>query len=386
MVKNIFLLGVGFIILTILGFSQMVYPDHNPIYFENFEGITTGRKLNRDFQVWENGAILQVFLEEGIFSSGGKSLGVEAISANPLNHAMDGSLYHTLSTNNSDWSEGSGVRFWVNNPNNVPLMLTFNFKEKYREYWAIAESGIFYFQDNQNLILQQEIDYYHLVIPSRYEGSVVIPFASFSVPEWNTAHSNGFMDLDNIDSYAIGVRIGENLPTTFYIDDIEVFDQTIFRTLTIKGPDRIQAPESGVLLESFSAYLGVLDQVAAVKTEVQWSIQTGENSLLSITEDGVLSIPSETTNEIITLTAFYEYPEYLFGNQVIIVIENQDGQLAEEVENDSVTVEKVTSGYSVFSTGFDRWAQESRPLFILIMVSGVLVFLVFLSSVQRFMK
>ena len=100
-----------------------------------------------------------------------------------------------------NWSDGTGVRFWVINLNTEPLSLSFNFKEEFNEYWAVSGSGAYFLQGEDGSLLQQKIQYGNLQIPAIFQGFVVIPFYSFSVPEWNTALGDHVMKLARIESY-----------------------------------------------------------------------------------------------------------------------------------------------------------------------------------------
>jgi len=91
--KRIPFLIISLIILLLLAFSEWEDAAQDPIFLENFSRTLSERALKRDYPVWENGAILNIFLEKEIFNSGGKSLGIEIVSPNPNNESNIGSFY-----------------------------------------------------------------------------------------------------------------------------------------------------------------------------------------------------------------------------------------------------------------------------------------------------
>jgi len=285
-------------------------PIHEPVFEQNFEEISHNRHLNRDFQVWENGALLELFLEKSNVNSGENGLRIVAKSSNPINQAMDGSVYQTLPSSNRNWSGAAGVQFWIKNPNPTEILITFNFKELFSEYWAVADHGIYYLSTQQGIFQQQDILYNNLPIPAYFEGFLIIPFESFSVPEWNTAISNGVMDLDKIDSYAFGIRVDNITPFSIYIDDIIILGETDFTELKITGPERILIPSSGELIETFSA--AIRNQVDQIEDEdqIQWSIQKQAPEFVTLTPGGKLSIPAGTESGIVLLSAAYKTDDY----------------------------------------------------------------------------
>lgn len=359
------------------------------IYRQDFEDIPHNSRLNRDFQVWENGAVVRLFLETRNVASGQKSMRLEVISPNPNNQSIDGSIYHTLSTTDGDWSDADAIRFWINNPNEEPLLITFNFKEKFREYWAVAETGTYFLQTDINTIHQQDIHFNNLPIPPQFNGFVIIPFISFEVPEWNTAVSDGIMNLDRIDSFALGVRVKQETPFTFYVDDIEVFSQPSFPTLTIEGPNWIQIPTSGELLETYSVLLG--DIYAEEKTEItaHWKILPPSPQQLQISQNGILSIPAGIDTTSVILRATYEGERYqLVWDYPITLAGSDPGEVDDPQPDPPFTENEETASnrYDAFSARFDVWARDNRPLFVGLVIIIVLIFLILLSSVQRKLK
>ena len=195
MVRNFlsFLLVFGFS-FTSLPAQDTVEPPEANIFIDDFESLQNDRELRQNYTTWEDGALIEASLTREFFHSGEKAIRVEMKGINPTNESTNGSLYHTLNSWQNNWNGGTGLRFWIKNDADEPLLLNFNFKEKYNEYWAIAQQGIFYFEDETGNLVQQDIYYSNLLIPGGYEGKVMIPFSSFEVPDWNTARGDETMN------------------------------------------------------------------------------------------------------------------------------------------------------------------------------------------------
>lgn len=376
------------LILVLLILSTLAFTQAETIFSDDFESHINEAKLKRDYQVWENGAVLRIFLEEETVNSGEKALGVEIISSNPYNNSNNGSIYRSLGIFQDNWSGATGIRFWISNPNENPLLISFNLKERYREYWAVAENGVFYFQNQAGVISQQEILYNNLPIPAHFQGWVIIPFVSLAVPDWNTAKSNDILDTNKIESYSFSVEVGEITSLVFFMDDIEVFKQNTFSTLSIDGVEHIQIPRSGELLESFSAHLGSLASQTTEGVTVNWSIQEPHDPAVSINEEGVLRIPADSLNSVINLVAQYDTPEFILMNTFDVTLEGGEVTEGEEpptIEVTSPAVDQV-SDYENFLAKFDTWTTENRALFVVLLILGVTFFLFILSIIERKLK
>lgn len=373
------------VIIILLVLFTAAFISSEVIYHDGFEYLLDEFRLNRNYQVWESGANLKLSLEKKIVNTGENSLGVEIVSPNPLNQSITGSIFRPLELLEGNWSGASGVRFWISNPNETPLFISFNVKERFREYWAVADEGVFYFQDESGVISQQEIYHSNLLIPEQFQGDVMIPFESFAVPEWNTAHTNHILDLNRIESYAFSVMVGEITPLTFYIDDFEVFGKTTFHTLDIEGVERVNIPQSGELLENFNARLGSLQSMEVEDVEVTWSIVEPYDPTVSINNEGVMRIPAEAENAVITLVAQYHSEQFSLINTHVVILEGGEGPESVDLSATKVTPPVVENelSYHSYSARFDRWSTENRPLFVILMVIGVMIFLFILSSIQN---
>ncbi len=391
MLKKLPFLFILILIPAVLAFS----PIHESVFEQNFEDIPHNRRLNRDFQVWENGAVLELFLEKSNVNSGNNGLRIVAKSANPINQAQDGSVYQALPSSDRNWSGAEAVQFWVNNPNPTEILITFNFKELFSEYWAVAEHGTFYLSTQQSVFQQQEIFYSNLPIPAFFEGLVIVPFESFSVPDWNTAKSNGLMDLEKIDSYALGIRIDSDTPFSIFIDDISIFGQTDLAELKITGPDRILIPPSGELIETFSAAVHRQADLIAEEVDIQWSIQEQAPEYVTITPGGKLSIPAGTENGLVLLRAacttgdyqiIRDWPVLLYQAGYDEPFTNPPTRVDSTGRLVSYELPSDTPRYDAFSAGFDVWAMQNRPLFIVLIMMVVLAFLTILSTSKSKLK
>jgi hypothetical protein len=387
--KRIPFLIISLIILLLLAFSEWEDAAQDPIFLENFSRTLSERALKRDYPVWENGAILNIFLEKEIFNSGGKSLGIEIVSPNPNNESNIGSFYRALDLFQGNWHGAVGIRFWINNPHGSPLMISFNLKERYREYWAVAENGVFYLQDEAGIINQKEIYYSNLIIPKQFQGTVILPFDSLVVPEWNTAKTNHILDLNSIESFAISVIVDNQTPRTFLIDEIEVFGKTTFKTLSVQGTETIKVPDSGEHLETYTAKLGALDSTTLSNNiDVTWSIQALNNPLISINRDGVLRIPAGSKDGIVSVDASFRTPDYILTNSIEVnLIGGEVSEVdASQMEETLPEIEHVFVDQDTLSARFDTWTSENRALFVFLTIIGLLIFFVFLTLLQSKIK
>lgn len=379
----------GFIfILSLPLFSPSLSTENpNSVFFDDYENQISNRTITRTYPVWENGANLKVFLETENVFSGHKALGIQIISANPSNGSIHGSIYHSIPGMYNSWENGSAVRFWISNPSDRPIPVTFNFKEKFREYWSVADSGLFYLQNN-NVITQLNISYSNLLIPGGFSGHVVIPFKSFAVPAWNTGQTNNILDLGNIESYAFGVTVDQTSPRTIYLDDFEVMGETEFYNLEIQGVNRIQIPPSGQHVEQYNTTLAELGKPGAEFVDVEWSILDPFDPLLQIDSKGTLIIPADSTAGDVVLIAKYTKENHILSAQHVVTLLGKTSTdavkpLAAE-ETTPVVIQK--SSYDEFSARFDQWTTNNRSLFVAISVLAVVVFLFLLSTIQRKLK
>jgi len=320
--------------------------------------------------------------------SGKQALDVEIVSTNPNNQSINGSIYHILPRSQRSWSQGSQIRFWVNNASENALLLSFNFKEEFNEYWTINNSGVFFLQSEEGDLLQQEILYGNLPIPANYQGFVVTPFYSFTVPDWNTARGDRIMNLARIESYAIAVNIGENSPSTFTIDDIEVLAFDEMKTLEIQGVESILVPPSGEHREQYTAFLSSLAKNTSEEVSAIWSLCQPYDPLIKIDDKGNLTIPAGIQSSSVILAATYPSQGNSITKEFTIVLDNGQSSPEEQIalETPDKPTQVVDSTDYQSSKTFETWATENRVLFVIISVSAILLILSLLSLFQRRIK
>jgi hypothetical protein len=379
--------GYIFILLLPLSSPSLSTENPNSIYFDDYENQISNRTITRTYPVWENGANLKVFLETENVFSGQKALGIQIISANPSNGSFHGSIYHSIPGMYNSWENGSAVRFWISNPSDNPIPVTFNFKEKFREYWSVADSGLFYLQNN-NVITQRNISYSNLLIPGGFTGHVIIPFKSFAVPTWNTGQTNNIMDLGNIESYAFGVTVDQTSPRTIYLDDFEVMGETEFFNLEIQGVNHIQIPASGQHVEQYNTTLAELGEPGAEFVDVEWSILDPPDPAAQIDSKGSLIIPADSSSGDVVLIAKYKEENLILSAQYVVTLL---GKTSSDAVNPSAAEETTPgaiqkSSYDDFSARFDQWTTNNRSLFVVISVMVIVVFLFLLSTIQQKLK
>ncbi len=239
-------LGIWLLVLGFLGLTAFVIPDSgtSPIFHENFEEYFSTVQVKRAFTIWQDGASLDISLDTKQIEGGKQSLRIDVLGPNPFDGVKNGSIYHALPMGSRNWLNASEISFWVSNPSDNALWLTFNFKEAYNEYWSVKHGGAFLLQSSAGSSIQYESQYGNLVIPAQFTGKVILPVNNFSIPEWNTARGDKQLQLANIESFAIGITLNEDYPRTFYIDSLNILPPGE-TPATIHGVKQIRIPESG---------------------------------------------------------------------------------------------------------------------------------------------
>jgi hypothetical protein len=379
---------IGALLLFGIAFAPLQKVESSAIFRDDFEKYTSDSDVRRAYTVWEDGADMRVSLQRIPVHSGRQALAIYIASPNAHNQSDNGSIYHILSYFERNWSTGSGIRFWVDNANSKPLLLSINFKEEYNEYWAVAGEGIFFLQDENGALTQKKIEYGNLPIPPQYQGLVVVPFFSFAVPEWNTARGNEQLDLAKIESYAVAVTLDGIYPRTFSIDDIEVLAPTEFKTLTIQGAASIAVPASGEHREQYTTHLGSPVEQTSLPVHTAWALRPPYDPAITLDNNGGLTIPSGVQDESVTLTATYSQLENPITSEFVVELIGSQPQNQPTAAGDAAVTPqiKTETAYDRFSRNFETWATQNRPLFVLITVSVIAIFLAVLSYFQRRLK
>ncbi len=376
-----------FLVLTLSGFANQhlnsVTSRQESLYKDTFEQYVTTKLVQQAYQVWEDGARLEVNLDTDKEGIGTKSLRVDVIGPNSLTDATSGSIYHSLALNQRDWSNSSGFRFWIKNPSNDSLWLTFNFKEAYNEYWSVTAGAPFIIEGEDSRFVQLESRYGNLVIPPGFSGRVTIPIASFTVPDWNTARGDKQLQLSSIESFALGVTVQKDYPRTFFIDSFEVLSAGTAIPV-IQGVREIEIPTSGEHVEKFQ----LVDITKGTGITPFWNVKSLADPGLSISPDGSLAISSSSKAGRVTITAsidingenFITYKDIqLTGGASPAVDQSSDSP-------DEAILLPTQTAYDAFASDFEKWAMEYRPLFVFISVSLVLMFIFLLSRFQNKLK
>lgn len=193
--------------------------------------IDTGQAAS--YAVWQEGALIR--LSQSVKGVHGKNSAVRADLTGPngATGAESGSFYHILPENKRDWSGAEFVRFWINNASAKPLLCSFSFKETASEDWGLDAGGTFFLQDADGMYYAAGYEYSNLEIPAQYEGYVILPFASMTVPEWSTAHGDCRLELSGIETYAFGAQFSGEAQT-FYLDDITVASDPDARIVSVR--------------------------------------------------------------------------------------------------------------------------------------------------------
>ena len=376
-----------FLIISLSGFANQqlvsVIARQESLYKETFEQYVTTKLVQQAYQVWEDGARLEVNLDTNKEGVGTKSLRVDVIGPNPLTNATSGSIYHSLALTQRDWSNSSGFRFWFKNPSNDSLWLTFNFKEAYNEYWSVTAGAPFIIEGVDSRLVQMESRYGNLVIPPDFSGWVTIPITSFSVPDWNTARGDKQLQLSSIESFALGVTIQKDYPRTFFIDSFEVLSAETAIPV-FQGVREIEIPPSGEHIEKFQ----LVDITKGTGLTPLWNVKSPANPGLTISPDGYLAIPYSSKAGWVTIIASVDVKgENLIASKDVQLIGGAFPEVDQSSDSpDEAILLPTQTAYDAFASDFEKWAMEYRPLFVLISVSLVLLFIFLLSRFQNKLK
>ena len=381
---------LGMTLLLSINTPVLSQSQNEIIYYENFNNYQDDSALRDVYTIWEDGAQMEISIAQVPDQPDNKLMQVDVISPNINNQSTYGSIYYVLAGRDRVWAGANAMRFWISNSYNQPLLISFNFKEQYNEYWAVAEQGVYYLQDEFGDLLQQEIAYGNLPIQADYEGWVFIPFSSFAVPTWNTARGNEVLDLERVESYAFSISIEDSYPRSFSLDDIQIVAADKLDVLYIEGPASIQIPQSGTHLQDFSAYLISKDGNTQTEIEVTWRLDGIYEDGIEINPDGKLAVPSNIQGGTIKLLAEYESSGTKISKEKDIALLNaeNESEIANQVELDGElpALQPTRTAYDQFSEDFEHWAIEHRPTFVLLSIVFVLLFVFFLTWLQQKLK
>ena len=374
--------------ILITAFSPFPQSENTTLFADDFESYISSAQLNASYTVWEDGAMLRLSVEKGYINSGSQAMQVDIQGVNPNTHATSGSVYRLLQPNENDWRNGVGTRFWIYNQSKYPLSLSVNFKEKYNEFWAVADSGEFYLLTEDGNFLQQEIQYGNLVIPAFYHGYVYVPFESFVVPDWNTAIGDEIMDLSDIDSISLAMNVTVPELQRFSIDDLSVLTENNTLPPMVTGSKSILIPASGQHQEQYQVTLP--ESISADVITQQWEIINQEDTRASIDENGWLTIPSNTKPAAITVLHHYIMDDQkvntLFQVNLIDPDDGAEPTATSIVSEEVQAIQEDNSAYQQFSDQFDQWASENRAWFVVIAISIMLILIASFSIIQNRLK
>jgi hypothetical protein len=388
--KKYYLSVVLAIIFSVLisAFSPIPQSEKPTIYTDDYESYLTTAQLNAAYTVWEDGAMVRISIEKGYINSGSQALQVDIQGANPNTHATSGSIYHLISSTENNWKNGVGTRFWIYNQSKHPLSLSLNFKEKYNEFWAVANVGEFYLITEDGNFLQKEIEYGNLIIPAFYHGYVFVPFECFAVPDWNTAIGDEEMDLSDIDSISLAMNVTVAEVQRFSIDDLSVLTSNNALPPIISGNKYIDIPPSGQHQEQFRVALPA--SVTHDNVTQQWKIINQEDTLASIDENGWLTVPSDTTPAVITILHQYILDDQKVNTlfEVRLIDPNAEIEPTQEsiVSEEVQAIQEENADYQQFSENFDLWASKNRTWFVVIAISLIMILIAAFSIIQGRLK
>ncbi len=384
--------------LVLVSLSSAAYGPHqntavDQIYLEDFESYNTDRQLSRAFTTWEDGADIRVTIEDTSTSSGRQAMRVDGFAPHPGTGNRNGSIYHVLARSERDWTDASGIQFWILNPEPENFSLSINFKEEYNEYWALGNSGVYYLLEPDGVLRQRELNYGNILIPPEFEGFVRIPFHGFEVPEWNTAHGDRILDLERIESYAFGFSADSEIQRWLSIDDIGIQSEINYERLELQGASQVSVPLSGEHREKYAALLGDLEFDDPLMVRVAWALADSPDPAIQIDNNGWLVVPAGAKGGNLILRARTTGSEPYLENSYEVFLDAET-PAAEEASADAASLDEVSesvpgvsdTAYDEFSDTFETWAYENRPVFVLLSVGAILAVLFLLTLFQRKLK
>lgn len=378
---------IGIMILVFTGLS--LYPwgkvRNGAAFYDNFESYVTNHLLEKSYTVWQSGADLDVKIVPSPVFSGKKAMQVTLNKPNEVNGSINGSVYHNLHISSRNWNGANAIRYWIDNPGSSQRM-NINFKEQYNEYWAIGSQGPYFLQSVSGELIQQEVHYENIDIPSGYRGFVIIPLVSFSVPVWNTAIGNMEMDLGQIESFAIGVTLPAELPQVFTVDDFEILKNFPLYEIEIFGNQIISVPESGTKIESFQTNIRDLSTGEILPSSVSWSIIQSPDPAITLDADGNLSVPNGSKTGRLTLEVVANVAGTRMVRQIMVRIYGIAPMPGEEAQTISLAPKSPMTEYDRISQAFEVWALQNRPLFVIAIIAVLIVLVAFLSRIERGLK
>ncbi len=198
----------------------------DPLMIQNFEKSHIADALG----FWSDGAKMEAELQTESLAEGSRQ-GAKLTYGQP-NGTQTGSvtMFNIL---NNDWTGTSGLRIWVENKEEEqPIDVDIYFVESSTavpERWVTkpGRAEIVYF-DAVAKTYEKATFNSRFRIPAGFKGWVEIPFTSFEV--FIPMSDDGNMDLSNITEFALGADNASNLGATLYLDDIQLYKNSLTET------------------------------------------------------------------------------------------------------------------------------------------------------------
>lgn len=352
-------------------------------FYDDMEAYLTTSHLAKAYTVWSSGAETDVALTSSTVLSGQKAMRVTLSGPNPTNGSINGSIYHNLHIASRNWGNAQAIRFWIDNAGQDALRMNLNIKEQYSEYWAVGEQGPYFLQNQAGDLTQLDVRHNNIDIPAGYQGYVIVPFVSFSVPAWNTAIGDAVLDLGQIESFAIGMVLPAKVPHTFTIDDLEVLVEAPATILNISGQPSVSVPGSGTHVETYSATYAGLDGAEITSQSVTWSILSSHDPAITFDDQGRLSVPAGTASGDVVLQAETGQPGNRITRTYRVSIYGAEPMPASMQPAASLAPAPEPNPYDQFSQSFEVWALQNRPVFVVAIIAVLMLVVFVLSRVER---
>ena len=345
---------------------------------DNFDEYASQKQFSRIWSAWEEGAMVDLRLEDSAASGHGKVMVVEMLSLSEGEQPNIGSVFALLHGPDRHWQDGMGIRLWLDNGGGDDLFLSLNFKEQYNEFWATVHGSPVFLQPEGGRIQQRQIEYGNIPIPAGFSGTITIPFTSFTVPDWNTANGNQEINLRTIESLGFAVMAQDALPFSFAIDDIEVITETFDNVLTITGLNYIYLPESGARLETYSATLTSLVDGNTTNPQVTWTVVSPQDESVQISKTGQLILQHDIQDSEVVIAASYQSPYGPVSTEFEVLLggegkpeENLDA--LKEMPPDEMLSQAEPTELDKISETYTSWLENYRLITVLASVMAILV-------------
>ncbi|MFS0788825.1 DUF4832 domain-containing protein [Shouchella sp. 1P09AA] len=186
---------------------------------DDFEGYSSTEELKQAYYFWsssENG--MEWSLSQEHFNDGTQSMMI--VAAEPFDSSWT-SLTHRFSM--SDWSDSSGISFWIHN--DADESLSFNFDVK-SESKAFGQEGTFTVavKEEGNSLWEEHAFESMLTVPEHFSGLIRIAWNQFTEEYWQCSHNcETDLNLALVNGIEFGYNPQAHKDNDIYLDSISLW-------------------------------------------------------------------------------------------------------------------------------------------------------------------